>query len=69
VRSSGAARALPCALLLLTFYLMEGMESSDFVVPMMCAFYLQATVIAILLGASTSALLASRRDACYPIAN
>jgi hypothetical protein len=52
--------ALRCCLLLFMFFLIEGMEGSDFVIPLRQEFYFQFTIIAVILGASTSMLLASR---------
>jgi O-Antigen ligase len=52
--------AIRCGLLLFMFFLIEGMEGSDFVIPLRQEFYFQFTVIAVILGASTSLLLASR---------
>jgi hypothetical protein len=55
------ALATRCTLLLLLFCGIEGMESSEYVIPMMVPFYLQNTLIAILLGLWTSVVLAERR--------
>lgn len=52
--------ALRCALLLLIFCLVEGMESSDFVIPLRQEFYFQYIFVAVILGACTSILLAFR---------
>jgi energy-coupling factor transporter transmembrane protein EcfT len=52
--------ALRCALLLFLFCLIEGMESSQFTLPLRQAFYIQNILIAIILGASTSLFIASR---------
>jgi O-antigen ligase len=52
--------ALRCALLLLFNFLLEGMESTYFVVPMQGAFYCQNIIVAIILGASASVLVSSR---------
>jgi hypothetical protein len=56
--------SLSCALLLLMFCLAEGMEGSIFTIPMQGAFYCQNILIAMILGASASILIASRLQ--YP---
>jgi hypothetical protein len=53
---------LRCALLLLLLCVQEGLESSEFVVPLRGAFYLQEVIVAIILGASVSILLSSRSE-------
>jgi hypothetical protein len=57
---STTRHALRCALLLLLFCLIEGMEGSDFVTPLREMFYLQNVIVAIILGASTSMIVANR---------
>jgi O-Antigen ligase len=57
---ASALHALRCALLLLLFYLIEGMEASGFVLPMQGGFYCQNIIIAIILGTSASMLIATR---------
>jgi hypothetical protein len=52
--------SIRCALLLLLFYLLEGMESPVFVMPLFGAFYFQNITIAIILGASASLIKTSR---------
>jgi hypothetical protein len=52
--------AIQCALLLLAFCLIEGMKGSDFVTPLRQEFYFQYIFFTIILGASTSMLIASR---------
>jgi hypothetical protein len=52
--------ALQCAILLLVFCLLEGMEGSDFVIPLRQEFYMQNVIIAVILGASTTMLIALR---------
>jgi hypothetical protein len=52
--------AIDCVCLLLLFCMVEGMESSMYVVPLFGAFYLQNILISILLGASASAGIGSR---------
>jgi hypothetical protein len=52
--------SLRCALFLLMFCLAEGVESQAFVTPLQGAFYFQNIVIAVILGASASVLIASR---------
>jgi O-antigen ligase len=51
--------AIRCALLLLVFCFAEGMDTSIFNIPLQGAFYYQNIIIAIILGASTSVLIAS----------
>jgi len=60
------SRALGCALLLLFFCLLEGMEGSDFVTPLRQEFYLQNVILAVILGASTSRLIALRPQSNAP---
>ncbi len=60
VTGNAAIHAIRCALLLLIFCLAEGMESSDFCVPLKEPFYLQYIIIAIILGISARLLVASR---------
>jgi len=57
---STTRHALRCAILLLVFCLLEGMEGSDFVIPLRQEFYMQNVIIALILGASTSMLIALR---------
>jgi len=52
--------ALRRAILLLVFCLLEGMDGSDFVIPLRQEFYLQNVIIAVILGVSTSMLIALR---------
>jgi len=52
--------AIRCALLLLVFCFVEGMDTSVFNIPLQCAFYYQNIIVAIILGASASVLIASR---------
>ncbi|MFY9852511.1 MAG: O-antigen ligase family protein, partial [Terracidiphilus sp.] len=59
--SEGILRhALNCAIVLLIFCLVEGMDASDCAVPLRVPFYFQNLVIAIILGASANALFAFR---------
>lgn len=59
--SDGEVRhSLRCSMLLLMFCMAEGMEGSVFTIPLFGAFYCQNIFIAIILGASASAYLASR---------
>jgi O-antigen ligase len=59
--SEGAApHGIRCAMLLLLFCFMEGMESSVFNIPLQQSFYFQWIIVAIILGASTRMLVASR---------
>jgi hypothetical protein len=51
---------LRCALLVLMFCLVEGIESSVYVLPLFGSFYCQNIIIAIILGASGSVIVASR---------
>ncbi len=55
-----ASHAIRCALLLLVFCFVCGMEASDFVTPLRTVYYFQYIIIAIILGASESLLIASR---------
>jgi len=57
---SATAHALRCAILLFIYCLLEQMEGSDFVTPLRQEFYLQNVIIAVILGASTSMLVALR---------
>lgn len=52
--------ALRCALVLLIFCFVNGMESSDYLVPLRAAFYLQNIIVAVILGISANMLNASR---------
>lgn len=54
------SHALRCAILLFIYCLLEQMEGSDFVTPLRQPFYLQNVIIAVILGASTSMLVALR---------
>lgn len=58
--NSVTRHGLQCALFLLMYCLIEQMEGSDFVIPLRQAFYFQNITIAIILGASTTLLIASR---------
>jgi len=59
--------AIRCALLLLVFCFVEGMDSSIFNIPLQGAFYYQNIIVTIILGASTSMLILSRsRNASFP---
>jgi O-antigen ligase len=61
LRSNSAAyHAIQCALLLLSFLIVEGMESPASVLPMQQAFYFQNIFIVVILGVSSSMLVASR---------
>jgi O-antigen ligase len=51
---------LRCALFLFSFCLAEGMESSMYTIPMFECFYVQNILIAMILGASATMLVASR---------
>ncbi len=55
-------QAIECSLLLLVFYFANGMDSAEFVVPLRSSFYLQNLIVAIILGASASLYLVSRRE-------
>jgi hypothetical protein len=61
--------ALRCALVLLIFCFANGMESSDYLVPLRAAFYLQNIIIAIILGISANMLNASRSLNAYAASN
>jgi hypothetical protein len=52
--------AIRCALLLLFYCLVNGMDSSEYVLPLRAGFYVQNIILAIILGASASMLIASR---------
>jgi len=52
--------ALRCAIMLLVFCLLEGVDGSDFVIPLRQEFYLQNVIIAFILGVSTTMLIALR---------
>jgi hypothetical protein len=52
--------ATRCALLLLAFCLIDGMENSDFVLPLRQEFYIQNILLAMILGMSANVLIASR---------
>ena len=58
--NSTAYHALQCALLLLIFLIVEGMESPSSVLPMQQGFYFQNILIVVILGASGSILISSR---------
>jgi O-antigen ligase len=58
--NNAVTHPLRCALFLLFYCLMEGMEGSVYATPMQGAFYCQNIFIAIILGASASVLIASR---------
>jgi len=55
-----AGHAIRCALLLLLFCLVTGIDTSVFVTPLSQGFYFQNIIIAVVLGASTSMLISSR---------
>jgi O-antigen ligase len=57
---SASRHALRCALILLIFCLMLGMDTADFAVPLRGAFYMQNISIAIILGISAQMIAASR---------
>jgi hypothetical protein len=57
---SVARHAIQCALLLLIFCFAQGMESSNFTIPLQGPFYYQNIIVAIILGASATLLIASR---------
>jgi O-Antigen ligase len=57
---NGAPHAIRCAMLMLLMFFIEGMESSDFDIPLRQAFYFQNIVVAIILGASARMLIAHR---------
>jgi hypothetical protein len=52
--------ALRCALFLFAYFLLQGIESSQYVIPMQQPFYFQIILIAIILGACSTFLIASR---------
>lgn len=56
----GSRHAVRCALALLIFCLVNGIYSSEFVIPLRANFYLQNLFIAIILGASARMVIASR---------
>jgi hypothetical protein len=58
--SNMSRHAIRCAIFVLIFFLIEGMESSVFEIPLSPGFYLQNIVVAVIMGASASILLASR---------
>jgi hypothetical protein len=58
--------ALRCALALLVFCLVCGIDSSDFCIPLRGSFYLQNIVFAIILGISARMLIASRAQPITP---
>lgn len=62
-RNPRGHHAMRCLLLLYSSCLLSAMESSDFVTPLRQEFYLQNVLIAILLGAFTTATVASRARA------
>jgi len=49
-----------CALLLLFYCLVNGLDASEYVLPLRAEFYVQNIILAIILGASASMLIASR---------
>jgi O-antigen ligase len=60
--------ATRCALLLLVYCLLEGMEASDFAIPLRQPFSIQYAVVAMILGISAGRLAASRAR-YFPLAN
>jgi len=58
--NSRSYHAIRCTLVLLVFCLAEGMDGADFSVPLRVAFYWQNILIAMILGMSTSLIVASR---------
>jgi hypothetical protein len=60
VTAGAAYHPLRCALLVLMFCLIEGIESSVYVLPLFGSFYSQNIIIAIILGASGGVVVASR---------
>jgi len=52
--------AIQCAVMLYIFCLVEGMDTSEFSVPLRISFYLQIIIIAIILGASANLIQSSR---------
>ena len=57
---NAAPDGIRCAMLLLWFCYINGMESSDFDTPLRQSFYFQYVIVAIILGASARMLVASR---------
>jgi hypothetical protein len=57
---NAAPHGIRCAMLLLLLFFIEGMESSDFDIPLRQPFYFQYVIVAIILGASARMLVASR---------
>lgn len=55
-----ALHAIRCALLLLVFCLADGMDTADFAIPLRTTFNWQYIIFAIILGASSTMLVASR---------
>ena len=65
VTASLSRHALRCALLLFILCLLEGMDGSDFAVPLKVPFYFQNIIVAIILGVSANMLYASRIRQIY----
>jgi hypothetical protein len=59
--NNSSLHATHCALLLLAFCLVDGMENSDFVLPLRQEFYMQNILIAIILGISVRMIIAARQ--------
>jgi O-antigen ligase len=57
---STSRHALRCALALLVYFLVEGLDISDFAAPLRIPFYFQNLVIAIILGVSAQMIATSR---------
>jgi hypothetical protein len=53
-------QAIQCALVLLVFCFVDGIDSSEFSVPLRAAFYIQNLIVAIILGLSSSMIVSSR---------
>jgi O-antigen ligase len=58
--SSPPSHAIRCALVLLVFFLANGMASADYVVPLKTMFYWQNLIIAIILGVLARLLVSAR---------
>lgn len=59
-QGSASLHALRCALMLLVLCLAEGMDVSDFAVPLRVPFYFQNIIVAIILGVSANMLSVAR---------
>jgi hypothetical protein len=57
---NGAPHAIRCALMLLFFCFVDGMDTSEFDIPLRQPFYFQCIIVAIILGACARMLMASR---------